>query len=83
MNKPAFPTKHANLVTEEHSGMSKRELYAAFAMNGLLADGWEVNCSSLMQQDVAKTAFALADAMLRLRKWARNCLTKASTDDIP
>lgn len=69
-NEPAYPREHYG-----HSiGLTKRELFAAMAMQGLLANpggpvqsslesGWNpsVNCTC---EDVALTAAEYADALL-------------------
>jgi hypothetical protein len=65
---PAFPRDHA---AEGHNGMSLRDYFAAKAMQGMLAD-LPKTCYGLdWQANVAKAAFALADAMLDVRAAAQ------------
>lgn len=64
---PAFPKAALNAwgdVIEMHKGMTLRDYFAAKAMQGLAVivdgEGWESN--------VAKMAYAVADAMMEARK---------------
>ena len=50
---PAFPTEH-------HQGLTMRDYFAAKAMQGLCVN-------STVSQDMAKAAYAMADAMLKER----------------
>ena len=72
---PAFPRNildHGHGVTTTHeSGMTLRDYFAAKAMQGLLASGWCAEARELApgvgEQDVAKDAYLMADAMLKAR----------------
>lgn len=48
--------------TIKHSGLTKRELFAAMAMQGLLSD-WPTNYESAAE-NAAKTAVKFADALI-------------------
>lgn len=67
-NQPAYPfTTDAEKDTELYSGLTKRELIAAMAMQGLLAGDvkkYEVNDDVLHGFLVAKDAIHCADALL-------------------
>jgi hypothetical protein len=64
---PAFPRTGADGHTSPQSGMSLRDYFAAYAMNGI--------CSSRSHSDLnghaiasARVAYNIADAMLKARK---------------
>jgi hypothetical protein len=58
--KPAFPTPD-----EEFDGLSKREYFAAKAMQGMLAAGYHTNSQTVLQnaQDCVEYADALIEAL--------------------
>ncbi len=62
---PAFPnTKENDSVGYGHRGMTKREYFAAMALQGLLA-----NPSTILKQaDIPELSFEYADAMIRQGK---------------
>lgn len=66
---PAFPTLKATQVDREislvegHNGMSLRDYFAAAALP--LANSWR-NC--MTEQDIARNAYWIADAMLKERE---------------
>lgn len=64
---PAFPRTGADGHTSPQSGMSLRDYFAAYAMNGI--------CSSRSHSDLnghaiasARVAYNIADAMIKVRK---------------
>ena len=64
---PAFPRTGADGHTSPQSGMSLRDYFAAYAMNGI--------CSSRSHSDLnghaiasARVAYNIADAMIKARK---------------
>ena len=64
---PAFPRTGADGHTSPQSGMSLRDYFAAYAMNGI--------CSSRSHSDLnghaiasARVAYNIADAMLKARE---------------
>ncbi len=61
LNPPAFPAVYPDPV---HSGISKREYFAAAALTGLLASGQWHNCGSGFGEHIAMQAGEIADAML-------------------
>jgi hypothetical protein len=62
MDTQAFPNPHRT----DQTGISRREYFAARAMQGLLASG---NLPKTMPDaDLAECAYALADAMLKARE---------------
>ena len=62
MTEPAFPAMHYDLAEGEH-GLTMRDYFAAKAMTGLIA-------AEIIGSDdhVAETAYAIADAMMEVRK---------------
>jgi len=61
-NEQAFPNPHRT----DQTGITRREYFAAKAMQGLLASG---NLPKTMPDaDLAECAYALADAMLKARE---------------
>jgi hypothetical protein len=66
---PAFPVifEHSEASSEQH-GMTLRDYFAAKALGGMLAE-LPKTCYGLDWQDkVTRTAYELADAMLRARE---------------
>lgn len=68
--QPAYPSKAKNesAMIEKFRGLSKRELVAAMAMQGLLSiddENYYVNNHALHTESVAKDAVAMADALLK------------------
>ena len=62
MDTQAFPNPHRT----DQTGITRREYFAAKAMQGLLASG---NLPKTMPDaDLAECAYALADAMLKARE---------------
>lgn len=66
---PAFPcdlTQYDPEVQREMQGMTMRDYFAAKAMAGIMAipDHWYQN----NPEDIAETAYVLADAMLKARE---------------
>ena len=65
-NEPAYPVPEDNLLsngTYNNSGLTKRELIAAMAMQGLIAANYHVE-----YEDAAKHAVLHADALLEALK---------------
>lgn len=70
---PAFP-QNAPLVPQGHydsgpgasPGMSLRDYFAAFALQGLVADAW-MKCDELSANGLCRDAWRFADAMLAER----------------
>jgi len=72
---PAFPIGSGDM--RDPTGMTLRDYFAAKAMQGLLANsggpiqanhsqGW--NYTNCTPEDVARTSYAMADAMLKARE---------------
>lgn len=59
-NNPSTPK--TRLV--HHKGMTKREMYAMAAMQGICAGNWPLIESEDGERRIAKTAFVIADAMI-------------------
>jgi hypothetical protein len=59
MNKAAFPNPHLR----DGSGMTIRDVYAGLAMQGMMVDVYIPD-----YDHIAKTAYAMADAMLKARE---------------
>jgi len=55
---PAFPGPYSNV---KNQGITKREYFAALAMQGMYANS---ECNDMTKDSVAKVAFAMADAMI-------------------
>lgn len=64
-NLPAFPTDAYVLDEIDHAGLSKREYFAAMALQGLLAS-WprEGDWPYPSNANVADSAVAIADALI-------------------
>lgn len=64
---PAFPQGNDRVVLsrsiEDSQGMTLRDYFAAKAMQGLLTGNYD-----LYNHEMAETAYAIADAMLKARK---------------
>lgn len=67
---PAFPVETLNLDGERylHNGMSLRDFFAAKAMLGIVSASGEYGGVDYVESSVAKSAYLLADAMLKARK---------------
>jgi hypothetical protein len=63
---PAFPT--ATLAQKTEGGMTLRDYFAAKAMLGILAGNFPVTKTINADQLVAKSAYIMADAMLKARE---------------
>jgi hypothetical protein len=63
---PAFPHIAQNYSDVRQDGMTLRDYFAAKALNGLLA-GTLTPDSLWSQDEVAETAYNMADAMLKAR----------------
>jgi len=59
MTEQAFPNPHRTDIT----GMTLRDYFAAKAMQGMMVDIQIPNCNY-----IAKTAYEMADAMLKARE---------------
>ena len=59
MNEAAFPNPHLR----DGSGMTIRDVYAGLAMQGMMVDVYIPD-----YDHIAKTAYAMADAMLKARE---------------
>jgi len=62
-NPPAFPNEGFNGWGEPFQGMTLRDYFAAKAMQGMMVDVYEPYCDY-----IAKTAYEMADAMLKARE---------------
>ena len=62
MNEPAFPNEGFNGWGEPFQGMTLRDYFAAKAMQGMITR------RILSDEDDAKIAYKMADAMLKARK---------------
>ena len=67
-NQPAFPSLHwvapqGHNANENPQGMTLRDYFAAKAMQGMMVDVYASDCDY-----IAKTAYAMADAMLKARE---------------
>jgi len=60
MNEPAFPNEGFNGWGEPFKGMTLRDYFAAKAMQSILYEG-------LDDKETAKSAYALADEMIKAR----------------
>ena len=56
----AFPT-------HREEGMDLRDYFAAKVMQGLLSNAWLAKKNPMDRFEIARTAFALADAMIKER----------------
>ncbi len=73
-NEPAFPCNaqgnESKIYPQEYSGLTKRELFAAMAMQGILArgpikvDGYSSEGRQTESQFVAMVAVSRADALI-------------------
>lgn len=67
----AFPTGsweydgNGNVLPYQEAGLSKRELFAAMAMNGYLASYAGLNCPTPSPEKAAEAAVSYADALLQ------------------
>lgn len=67
-NEPAYPVEAQKIQPNgewsepDHYGMTKREVFAAMAMQGLAADGSELTATAVKWH--AEKAVELADALL-------------------
>ncbi len=61
-NPHAFPL-HPEYYDEDCLGMTLRDYFAAKAMQGMMVDVYASDCDY-----IAKTAYAMADAMLKARE---------------
>jgi hypothetical protein len=66
MNEPAFPTIGAGVGDD--TGMTLRDYFAAKAMQSLLTTANGVVGTNRYEHYVAKTAFVIADAMMKARE---------------
>jgi hypothetical protein len=67
---PAFPSGETR-YRDGIGGMSLRDYFAAQAMSGMLANRnfqWDLSPSFTPDENLARRAFAVADAMLEARK---------------
>lgn len=66
-NPPAFPVQSVYIEDQETNsrGMSLRDYFAAQAMQGQLS---RLSGGYLQEEDVAKYAYMMADAMLKARE---------------
>ena len=72
---PAMPLANADLgLGGNDSGLTKREHFAALAMQGLLASGRYPACN-----DMSEEAWAAADSML----WAQEHLARIEKEQTP
>ena len=62
MNEPAFPNEGFNGWGEPFQGMTLRDYFAAKAMQGMITR------RILSDEDDAKIAYKMADAMMKARK---------------
>lgn len=60
-NLPAFPVRTPTFTL---TGMTLRDYFAAKAMQGLIEHGW----NTMNDEEHAKTAYQIADAMLKARE---------------
>ena len=66
MTDRAFPSTFHNGWGEPEKGMTLRDYFAAKAMQGLLA--CDIECGPDNVQSIAKSAYIMADAMLKARE---------------
>jgi len=64
---PAFPAMHFDLAENEH-GMTLRDYFAAKAMQGFIAYTAHKGMYTPPDDELAASAYQLADAMLKARK---------------
>jgi len=67
MTEPAFPAMHYDLAEGEH-GLTMRDYFAARAMPSLLITASGTVGVNRYEYRVAQTAYAIADAMMEVRK---------------
>jgi hypothetical protein len=66
---PAFPGLHPSAECRfQEEGMTLRDYFAAKAMQGILAGNFPVTKTINADQLVAKSAYIMADAMLKARE---------------
>jgi hypothetical protein len=64
LDKPAYPVPPGNsthYVVEDHYGLTRRELFAAMAMQGMMADP---SNGAAAPEDIASVSIEQADALL-------------------
>ena len=66
-NQPAFPAMHFDLADNEH-GMTLRDYFAAKAMQGFIQYSAAKGIYTPPDNELASTAYQLADAMLKARE---------------
>jgi len=66
MTDRAFPSTFHNGWGEPEKGMTLRDYFAAKAMQGLLA--CDIECGPDNVQSIVKSAYIMADAMLKARE---------------
>jgi hypothetical protein len=68
-NKPAYPPVRSDLLDKGLSGLTKREMFAMAAMQGICSkpndDKYHVNDGWLYPETVAKCAIEIADELLK------------------
>ncbi len=62
-NEPAYPMDYANGYCQPHSGLTKREYFAAMAMQGYCG-GEFIGQSGMPQDSIAKWCVDMADALI-------------------
>ena len=62
---PAFPTENNGIY---FSGLTKRELFAAMAMQGLLANWSDLQRDGFLDHEIAEFAVQRADALIQALK---------------
>lgn len=66
-NEPAMPIEFNGFgqhAPEAHSGLTKREMFAMHAMQGLLSADYQNGSEKLNSEDVASMSIDYADALL-------------------
>lgn len=65
-NLPAYPLPREISETMPNTGLSKREMFAMAAMQGLCsAYHWQLRKGMTYEQDVASLSIAIADELLK------------------
>jgi hypothetical protein len=67
MNIPAFPAMHYDLAEGEH-GLTMRDYFAARAVQGFIAYTSHKGIYTPPDNELAKAAYQLADAMMKARE---------------
>jgi hypothetical protein len=64
-DEPVHPTKisHPNGMTKQYNGLTKREYFAAMAMQGIARD-WSNDVTNWRIEKMAKCAVEYADALI-------------------